>query len=291
MDMRPAVVNRRDFLKLGAITGASAATGVVGYTWLLEPHWEEIVERDLPIANLPPSLAGSRLVQLSDLHVGPRVDDAYLVSALERVAALGPDIVVFTGDFISIRYDEPTRDKEMAQLRDVLSHLPRGRVATLGILGNHDYGRNWAEPDVAIRVVREAERAGVQVLRNGVVTVDGLDVIGVDDLWAHQSDTTTAFAQRTSNAAIALCHNPDGMDALSWGDYRGWVLAGHTHGGQCKPPFLPPPILPVRNKRYTAGEIPLSDGRRLYINRGLGHLIRVRFNVRPEITSFRLVGG
>ena len=81
------------------------------------------------------------------------------------------------------------------------------------------------------------------------------------------------------------------MDALSWGDYKGWVLAGHTHGGQCKPPFLPPPLLPVRNKRYTAGEIPLSDGRRLYINRGLGHLIRARFNVRPEITAFTLRAG
>jgi predicted MPP superfamily phosphohydrolase len=281
-------VNRRDFLKLSAIAGASTATSVVGYTWLIEPHWEKIVERDLPIANLPASLGGARLVQLSDLHVGPRVDDGYLVNALERAAALRPDIVVVTGDFISIRYDRPTRDQELGQLRDVLSHLPRGRLATLGILGNHDYGRNWAEPEFAARVAGEAERAGVRVLRNEVATVDGLDIVGVDDLWAHRSDSKTALAGRTSNAAIALCHNPDAMDELSWSDYKGWVLAGHTHGGQCKPPFLPPPLLPVRNKRYTAGAIPLGDGRRLYINRGLGHLIQVRFNVRPEITSFTL---
>ena len=37
-----------------------------------------------------------------------------------------------------------------------------------------------------------------------------------------------------------------------WGDYQGWVLAGHTHGGQCKAPFLPPPLLPVKNARYAA---------------------------------------
>ena len=116
----------------------------------------------------------------------------------------------------------------------------------------------------------------------------GLDVIGVDDLWARRADAARAMEQRTSNAALALCHNPDAMDELSWGDYRGWVLAGHTHGGQCKPPFLPPPLLPVRNKRYTSGEIPLPGGRYLYINRGLGHLIQVRFNVRPEITVFTL---
>ena len=91
-----------------------------------------------------------------------------------------------------------------------------------------------------------------------------------------------------NKATILLCHNPDGVDKPQWPGYRGWILAGHTHGGQCKPPFLPPPLLPVRNKRYTAGEIDLTDGTRMYINRGLGHLLRVRFNVRPRVTIFKL---
>jgi len=66
------------------------------------------------------------------------------------------------------------------------------------------------------------------------------------------------------------------------------VLSGHTHGGQCKPPFLPAPLLPVRNRRYTAGEFAVSGNRRLYISRGVGHLLKVRFNVRPEVTVFAL---
>ena len=128
------------------------------------------------------------------------------------------------------------------------------------------------------------------MLRNSCATVQRLDFIGVDDLWAEHADPRRALEQRRSAAAIVLCHNPDALDVLDWEGYRGWILAGHTHGGQCKPPFLPPPVLPVRNTRYTSGEIPLGigDGRRLYINRGLGHLLQVRFNVRPEITAFTL---
>ena len=88
--------------------------------------------------------------------------------------------------------------------------------------------------------------------------------------------------------SIVLCHNPDAADEPVWDDYQGWILAGHTHGGQCKPPFLPPPELPVKNRRYTAGEFGLSGNRRMYISRGVGHLLRVRFNARPEIPIFSM---
>ena len=51
---------------------------------------------------------------------------------------------------------------------------------------------------------------------------------------------------------------------------------------------MTPPILPVLNRRYAAGEIELKAGRRMYVSRGIGHLMRVRFNVRPEVTLFTL---
>lgn len=281
-------MNRRQFLRWSAAATATAAFGVGGYTWQIEPHWVEVVERELPVDGLPPELDGARMVQISDVHVGPRVSDDYLIDCLRRVAELRPDLLVITGDLLT--YSHPAGEAQYGRLRRVLSHLPHGRLGTVGILGNHDYGRAWSEPGVALRVVDEAERAGIQVLRNSCATVQGLDFIGVDDLWAEHSDARRAFGERRSEAAIVLCHNPDAVDALDWGGYRGWILAGHTHGGQCKPPFLPPPLLPVRNTRYTAGEIPLGmgDGRRLYINRGLGHLLQVRFNVRPEISVFTL---
>ena len=266
------------------MTGATLLTGagLVGYTTQIEPHWLEFVRRPLRIANLPPALNGATLMQISDLHVCDYVDESYLIGTLDRARAFSPDIVVFTGDFVT------WERTALTQLDRVLSHFPTGKLATLAILGNHDYGYTWKDPRVAAKIVPVVSRRGIRVLRNETATVAGLDVVGIDDLWSGRADTEPALAQRESAAAIALCHNPDGLDTLSWAGYSGWVLAGHTHGGQCKPPFLPPPMLPVQNRRYTAGEIRVDAERTLYINRGVGHLLKARFNARPEITLFTL---
>jgi hypothetical protein len=94
------MLTRRQFLVGSAVVAASGlATGL--YTWQVEPHWVEFVERPLPIEFLPDALVGRRLVQLSDLHVGPRVADDYVLDAFARVSALQPDIVAYTGDFTS----------------------------------------------------------------------------------------------------------------------------------------------------------------------------------------------
>ncbi len=279
-------LSRRRFLARAAASVGTAGIGCVVYAIGVEPHWLEIVERDLPVENLPPALAGARLVQISDLHIGPQVSDEYITRSLERAHALKPDIVVMTGDFIT--YVKSRGEAQFVQLRSVLAGFPQGRLATVGILGNHDYGRAWKEPDVASRVTGEAKRAGIRILRNESHSVAGLDIIGVDDLWATRCDPTTALQSRENAASIVLVHNPDAADVLPWPSYRGWMLAGHTHGGQCKPPFLPPPLLPVKNRRYVAGAVSIDATRTLYISRGVGHLIRARFNVRPEITSFTL---
>jgi predicted MPP superfamily phosphohydrolase len=279
-------LNRRTFVKRTAVALAASAVGCVGYAIGVEPHWLEIVERDLAIEHLPQNLEGARLAQISDLHVGPQVSDDYLMHSFDRVRALAPDLVVITGDFITHR--RARGDAQYQQLRGVLAHLPQGRLATIGILGNHDYGHSWSDTSVADKVVAEAERAGVRMLRNQSHAVGGLDFVGVEDLWSRRGDPVAALRERESAAALVLVHNPDAADEQPWPYYRGWMLAGHTHGGQCKPPFLPPPLLPVKNRRYVAGEVSVDAERTLYISRGVGHLLRARFNVRPEITIFTL---
>jgi predicted MPP superfamily phosphohydrolase len=284
MQNRPKL-NRRQWLKRTACAVAACGVGAGVYAHWIEPFWVDFVEYELPLANLPPQWHGRTLVQISDIHVGHRVSSEFLIDTFKRIGELAPDVVAFTGDLISL---SPEGLPPFEQLNRVLEHLPHGKQATLGVLGNHDYGRGWSDPKVAARLVELSHHCGMSILRNEAATLDGLDVIGVDDLVAGQCDGASALASSRSAARLVLCHNPDAADEDCWSDYQGWILAGHTHGGQCKPPFFAPPVLPVQNPRYTAGEIDLFDGRTMYINRGLGHLQRVRFNVRPEITLHRL---
>jgi predicted MPP superfamily phosphohydrolase len=282
MGSERTLVSRRNFLRSSSAVFCAAA-GVGTYTWRIEPRWLQFVRRPLQIRGLPSSLAGRTLVQISDVHIGNQVDDDYVIEAFRQVSDLRPDLVFFTGDFISHHAGV------FEQMVSVYRHFPIGRLATLAILGNHDYGERWSHPEIALRVVETVTPFGVTVLRNEVHEVEGLQVLGLDDFWAGRFDPSNAMARLAPSApGIVLSHNPDTVDLPVWGKYDGWILSGHTHGGQCKPPFLPPPLLPVRNRRYTAGEFALDGNRRLYISRGVGHLLHVRFNVRPEITIHEL---
>lgn len=305
------MLTRRQLLAAGAASAAGAVLGTAAYSFEVEPHWVELVRRPMPLDDLPAALAGRTLLQVSDIHVGV-VDEDYLARTLRSAAALAPDFVVVTGDFVSYR-----SDAQYEQLARVLRHLPTGRLGTVAALGNHDYGPGWRSLAVADRVQQIASDAGAVVLRNSVRSIGGMQFAGTGDYWSPEfgsprgdaphglftprspitdsslatpaPDAMSAIRQLVpGQPTIVLCHNPDAQDEPIWTGVRGWVLAGHTHGGQVKAPFLPPPVLPVRNKRYTAGAFDVGPGRTLYINRGLGHLTKVRFNVRPELTLFTL---
>lgn len=278
-------MNRRKFIKhsfWGAV-GIGFFTGI--YTWQIEPFWLEFVKKKMPIANLPDELVGKTLMQISDVHVGNRFDYQYIIDSFKKAQEFQPDFVVYTGDFVSYQNEE-----QFKQLDEVLQYTVRGKLATAGILGNHDYGRNWAQQEVADQISRQLEKAGMALLKNQQAEFAGLNIIGFDDYWGLNFAPEKVMKHYdASKANLLLCHNPDVCDQDVWNGYQGWILSGHTHGGQCKPPFLEAPMLPIKNKRYAQGEIDLEDGRTLYVNRALGHLWQVRFNVRPEITLFELV--
>ncbi|QTN32417.1 metallophosphoesterase [Akkermansiaceae bacterium] len=279
--MKGKLFTRRRMLRL-AVYGGGAAT--LGHTALVEPFWLELVERNLPVRDLPAGLKGKTLVQISDIHCGGLVSENYLIESFKRVAALRPDIVVYTGDFVSV---DAETEGSMAR---VFPHLPKGEIGTVASLGNHDYGVSFLEEEWAQKIIRALGERGIPVLRNETLDISGLQIMGLDDSWAERIDLEKGLASLDpGRASLVLSHNPDTVDQGDWQSYQGWILSGHTHGGQCKPPFLAPPVLPVANKLYTAGHFSLKGGRDLYINRALGYLHQVRFNVRPEVTVFELV--
>ena len=218
------------------------------------------------------------------MHAGDAVDTDYLIDAVERVSSLEPSLTVITGDFMTCRSPE-----HIDTVTSVLEHLRPGPLGCVAIFGNHDYTLGWSRKDVADALERRLSQLDIHVLRNECRVVEGLQIVGLDDFWSPCFKPDAIIPKVDwRRPALTLCHNPDAVDRPALAACRGWILSGHTHGGQCKPPFLPPPLLPVANRRYTAGEFTLTNDRRLYINRGLGHLLRVRFNVRPEITVFHL---
>jgi predicted MPP superfamily phosphohydrolase len=281
------LMNRRKFIKrtFWGTVGVGFLSGL--YAWQIEPFWLEFVNKKMLVKNLPDSLIGKTVMQISDIHVGNRFDYQYIIDSFKEAQKFKPDFVVYTGDYVS--YENKT---QFDQLAEVLKHTVKGKLGTVGILGNHDYGKAWSEQEVADQITTQLEEAGIQVLSNRQLEIGGLNIIGFDDLWSlNFAPELVMNYYDQSKANLVLCHNPDVCDLDVWNGYNGWILSGHTHGGQCKPPFLNAPMLPVKNKNYNQGEIDLKDGRTLYINRAVGHLWQIRFNVRPEITIFELEQG
>lgn len=256
------------------------------YIWRIEPRWVEWNYIDMPTKNLPISLQNKTLVQVSDIHIGETVSEDYIIKQFTKIDKINPDIIAYTGDLIS-----PINDNQAPfdQLEQAIKHVAKGKLATLAILGNHDYGSVFQNPGRADSLVHILEKYGITVLRNENLNVHGLNIIGIDDYWRGNFRPKKAMSHYDKTLAnLVLVHNPDVCDLDVWRDYDGWILSGHTHGGQVRFPFRKASIIPVENKNYDKGLKRLSDGRTLYINKGLGHSIRIRFNVRPEITVFTL---
>jgi predicted MPP superfamily phosphohydrolase len=279
-------MTRKTFLKRlfqVSVIGAFPAL----YSWQVEPFWVEFVERKLPIKNLPAHLEGKILMQISDLHVGDRFDWKFLIESFQKAQQFKPDFVVYTGDFVNQGTLQEQKD-----LRVVMEKAVYGNLGTFGILGNHDYGPNWKDIELSRSICGILNDFGVEMLNNEQQEKYGLNFIGFEDLSSPNFDPMQIMKDYDfSKANIILCHNPDVCDKEVWNGYQGWILSGHTHGGQCRIPGVITPILPVKNKRYVSGEIDLKDGRMLYINRAIGHSYQVRFMVRPEITVFTLTNA
>lgn len=241
----------------------------------------------LDLEGWPESLAGLRIVHLTDLHIGNGLEGERLAALVERVNAMEPDLVALTGDLFDF---DPRFVEEGARSLGAL----RARHGVYAVLGNHDHytGREY----VAESLVRLAP--GVRLLRGALARVPGphpLYVAGVDDPgsdWTARGmllDELEALGRDlpSDGPAILLVHRPEAFPQASRLGFR-LVLAGHTHGGQLALPGSGRWNLARIITGYHRG-LYRENGSILYVNRGIGVAgPAVRFNCPREIATIEL---
>ena len=129
-------LTRREFLKLTLGVAAELTLlggGGLAYASQVEPGWEEVVTVDLVLPRLPGSFEGFQIAQISDIHIGVWMTSKRLLSVVEHVNRLAPDLVVITGDFVD--YYSFQHLDELTLPLSVLT-APEG---VLAVLGNHDH--------------------------------------------------------------------------------------------------------------------------------------------------------
>jgi hypothetical protein len=281
-------LTRRSFLKTGvrAATVAVVAVGTEATIW--EPNHPRLVQQDIFLDRLPVAWDGVRIVQLSDFHYDPYFSIFPLRRAVEMVNPLKPDLVVFTGDFITAPEGRRRRDHTATSYAEPCVELLRqikSRLGSYAVLGNHD----CSDTDRITAILRNR---GITVLANqsAALEQDGkrLWIAGIEDVLGGDPDLDVALARiPPTEPVILLAHEPDyALTAATKAvDLQ---LSGHSHGGQIRFPFTGPLWLPAMARLFPMGLRKVGK-LTLYTNVGLGTInIPVRWNCPPEITLFTL---
>jgi len=276
---REAALTRRRFLGVSAASGL-ALGAISAYSLFVERLTFRVEHFRVSIADLPRSLDGLRILQLSDLHHGPWMSRALVEAILAKAAAIPCELIALTGDYVH-------GDQSPAALEWVVPALARLR-APLGVhavLGNHDHYAGGARA----RALLEEHGMSRVHSRIAIERDDGrLWIAGTGDLWEDHIDVDRLLhGVPPGEPRIVLAHNPDSADA-EWGSRVDLMLSGHTHGGQVLLPIVGAPYLPIANPRYLSGLVTTARTQ-LFVSRGLGATsVPVRFRCPPQLAVIEL---
>jgi predicted MPP superfamily phosphohydrolase len=187
---------------------------------------------EVSLARLPQAFDGFRIVQLTDVHVGPMIGKEFVERIVGQANALKPDVIVITGDLV---------DGSVSELQAAVAPLGTlsAKHGVFFVTGNHEF-YSGTEAWCA-----HLGKLGINVLRNAHVTLRegeaGLDLAGVDDYSSSghaqgpDADVEQACLGRDeSRELILLAHQPRHVRAAERHKV-GLQLSGHTHGGQMWP--------------------------------------------------------
>ena len=270
---------RRAVLALGRIAAllilfGAAILGFAYRTALSDP----VVRRvDLPL--LPPTgtYARLRILFLSDIHVaGPDMPPERVARIVRQANALQPDVVLLAGDFVSDK-DFATRTYPLGEAIAPLAGL-RGRLGKIAVLGNHDHWRDAAAARAALRA------ANVRVLDNAAISAGPLVIGGLGDAATFHDDLadTLDAMRRVGGVPVLLSHSPDPFPHVP--SAVPLMLAGHTHCGQIRLPFIGPLATMSRyGDRYACGLV-REKGKTLIVTAGLGtSTMPLRLGAEPDL--------
>lgn len=252
-----------------AASGCLTAGGLLCYGHKKEPETLTITRLRLPKA--PPV----RIVFFTDVHLGPMYAPAHLGRIAEEINALKPGLVLFGGDFFAKfpedygMLDVKNRVRELSRIR-----APFGKYA---VLGNHDIRKGGAP-----YAKRLLQAGGFTVLWDECASLScGVELCGLSPY----SSGRALSRLPGKGYRICLCHMPDRARYLPL-QRCDLMLAGHSHGGQVKLPFLTRVILPPGGKMFPYG-LYFPHGEKagaLFVSRGLGMSgLPFRFLCPPEI--------
>jgi predicted MPP superfamily phosphohydrolase len=279
-------ISRRTFLRSAGCAVGAAAVATSGIA-LYEPHRIEVERRELYLPRLPRALDGFRLAQISDIHFGHFSHENHLRNAVNLLNAEDPDLVVGTGDFVTVQglLSGASAAERAWPCAEILSGI-RATHGRFAVLGNHDLHANAREVSKALQTY------GTPVLRNHAVAIEvnnsRLWLAVLDDALHGHPDVAKAVQKvPQGECVIAAVHEPDYADQVSKHAID-LQISGHTHGGQVRFPALGALYLPPLGRKYVMGSYRVRQTQ-VYTNRGFGViLLPIRFLCPPEITVFTL---
>jgi len=231
----------------------------------------EIKQLDVKLRGLPQELAGFRLVQISDVHVGPLLRKDWVARVVEQIRRLAPDLVAITGDLV---------DGRVHELREHVAPLANidAKRGVYFVTGNHEYYSGVEE------WYAHLPSLGVRPLRNERVEVaPGLELAGIEDPTGAPDLAAALKGRDPEGALVLLAHQPRQFAEAA---KRGvpLTLSGHTHGGQ----IWPFSWLVALAQPYLAGLHRRGESQ-LYVSRGTGFWgPPMRVFAPAEITLLRL---
>ena len=272
MNRRAFLQTSRRFVQGGSVLGMACMAEAYFY----ERHHIVTETHRLPLRGIGEVWKGTRIVQLSDLHLEPFTGVQDIAQAVRIANALEPDLILITGDFITKEHVHAEK------LGELLSDL-RAPMGIYGCLGNHDH---WHQPDF---VQRQMEQHGVGILRNESMVLEKsgqrLCLAGLESAWSGNPDLMHSLQGRpSSDPVLLMVHEPDFILSASRDPRVVAQLSGHSHGGQVRMPGFSPPVRPALSKLYPTGACKIGSTH-LYVNRGIGCIgLPLRFAAPPEVT-------